>query len=75
MANDNQKTWSYAEITRIAEERIKQSMARRAKSSSQRDQLFDETLAFGIYIGWDSLTHPYQKPGDKERLEKLTDPS
>lgn len=73
MANDNQKTWSYAEITRATEERIKLAKRTADKLKHIEDKRWQETLAFGIYIAWDTITSIYQESGDKERLEKLTE--
>lgn len=56
------KKWDYEQITANAEKRI------RVLAESGEHQ-----WAYGVFIGWDSLTTGWQRDGDNGRLERLTE--
>ena len=64
-----EKKWSYKEITQEAEARIT-SLLKEAKHSPEKKHVA-HIWAYGIYLGWDSLTTGYQDASDAARLEAL----
>ena len=64
---------SYKQITQVAERRIKIFMrtAQGLPDGSREQQLYRD-WAYGVYILWADLTQGWQKDGDDERLEALT---
>jgi hypothetical protein len=61
--------WSYAEITREAEAKIT-SLLKETKYVPERKHVA-HIWAYGIYLGWYSLTMGYQDAKDAARLEAL----
>jgi hypothetical protein len=61
--------WSYKEITQEAEARMT-SLLKEAKQVPERKHVA-HIWAYGIYLGWNSLTMGYQDPKDATRLEAL----
>lgn len=68
----NEKRWSYAQITRKAEEEITRLMNSATDKTDHTDSLIGKSMAYGVYISWYSLTTGWQKDGDDERLRLLT---
>jgi hypothetical protein len=64
-----EKMWSYKEITQEAEARMT-SLLKEAKQVPERKHVA-HIWAYGIYLGWNSLTMGYQDPKDATRLEAL----
>ena len=64
-----EKMWSYKEITQGAEDRMN-SLLNEARHAPERKHVA-QIWAYGIYLGWNSLTMGYQDPKDATRLEAL----
>lgn len=68
------KTWSYRAITEAAEQQIR-TLIQRAGAEAQDDahsRRLLQTWAYGVFVGWASLTSGWQESGDYDRLEALT---
>jgi hypothetical protein len=63
------KMWSYEEITRDAEARIT-SLLKETRYAPEKKHVA-HIWAYGIYLGWDSLTMGHQNAKDAARLEGL----
>lgn len=67
-----EKTWTYDEITRITEIRIRICL----ESAAQENMpawlsSLNQQWAYGAYATWSLITEGWQKEGDNERLEVL----
>lgn len=65
------KSWSYKKITQKAEEEITSLM--RPGNDEEFDRKVRRNWAYGVFLGWRSLTMGYMNEGDYERLQKLTE--
>ncbi len=61
------KSWSYRKITLEAERRIRSLVEGR----SPEDERLYRQWAYGVHLGWNSLTMGWQQDDDGERLEAL----
>ncbi len=66
------KSWSYSQITKHAEEEIKHAMKNRSEAEPGMRRMW-WAQAHGIYTLWYRVTVGWQKDGDSERLEALTE--
>jgi len=66
MPREAKKAWDYKEITEKAENRIRSLLALTPISLKLRKE-----WAYGVFMGWESLTGGWQEVGDSARLEAL----
>lgn len=66
------KSWSYRQITEKAEPQIKKLMARADSATDYEEKRLYRQWAYGVFLGWSSLTDGWIQDGDLERLENLT---
>lgn len=64
------KSWTYQEITETIEQEIL-SLQDHAVKSSREDAMIILSWAYGVYLGWHSLTSPRRDEGDDARLRAL----
>ncbi|MEB0137971.1 MULTISPECIES: hypothetical protein [unclassified Undibacterium] len=65
-------TWTYAELTRAAEQKITLWMKRSAEMGHHSyPAKICRDFAWGAHSLWFELTAGYQQPGDDERLSAL----
>jgi hypothetical protein len=70
----NRKTWSYKAVTEDAEKEIRDLMQESMNSKDDfRKQLY-QGWAYGVFLGWKSLTMGWITSEDLKRLEALTKP-
>jgi len=73
------KSWSYAAVTKQAEDKIRslltsasQDNSNRSESDNKRRADLYRDWAYGVYLGWESLVSGWMDhPQDKDRMEKL----
>lgn len=68
------RTWTYEELTEIAEQSICLSM--KLMKDRQLQENYDSArrlsnCAWGKFCMWDAITKDCQEPGDADRLEAL----
>lgn len=66
------KIWTYISVTEEAEHRIVTLMEEASQLSGDEARLHQQ-WAYGAYLMWDSLTVGWQKDGDSERMQALTE--
>lgn len=67
------KTWSYKSITKSAEAQIRRLMDQSQAATDGFERHLRHDWAYGVFLGWKSLTAGWTTDGDVERLEALTD--
>ncbi|BCT69574.1 hypothetical protein [Nitrosospira sp. NRS527] len=66
------KTWSYAAVTKEAEQLVIELMTKSRQQSESGEAALLRHWAYGVYLLWDRLTRGWRKDGDGERMEALT---
>jgi hypothetical protein len=70
------KSWTYAEVTLSAQEKITEFMATAMQhelAGDTRAATLRRDWAYGVFLSWSALTQGWQQDnGDLMRLEKLT---
>ena len=66
MPREAKRVWDYKEVTEKAETRIRSLLALTAVPLKLRKE-----WAYGVLMGWASLTGGWQEVGDSARLEAL----
>lgn len=66
------KKWSYQQITEAAESRIRSLMEHVTEATPDYQRSLHQQWAYGVFMGWQSLTMGWQQDGDSDRLEALT---
>ncbi len=67
------KTWSYKTITENAEKEIRTLMETCKVADSEFEKRLRHDWAYGVFLGWKTLTMGWMNDGDCERLESLCD--
>ncbi len=65
------KRWSYRQVTEATEAQIR-SLVEQARSKPEEARLFRQ-WAYGVYLGWESLTVGWRIDGDGERMKLLAE--
>lgn len=69
----NTKTWSYAAVTKKAEEKIVSLMSQSRVMAKHPDEArVFRYFAYGVFLAWNDLTMGWQDAGDSEKMEALT---
>ena len=66
------KTWSYKQITEEAEREIAAIMEAASKEEIRARADVMEDWAYGVFLGWNSLTLGWREEGERDRMESLT---
>ena len=66
------QSFSYETLTKTAEKRIAEFMAKLRNASRSFDRCMFSDWAYGVFSFWSAVTSGWQKDGDYERLEALT---
>lgn len=64
------RQWSYRQVTAAAETEIRQLVEQSTAKDPAERQLVRQ-WAYGVFLGWSSLTTGWQEVGDNERLKAL----
>lgn len=64
------KSWNYTEVTTATIRKILKLKEASATRSEQEKKAYGN-WAYGIYLGWETLTMGYQKKGDEEYIRNL----
>lgn len=64
------KSWSYKQVTEMAERQIRQHIAERQDDDITMARI-SRNFAWGAYLFWSGLTMGWQKEGDDERLKAI----
>ncbi|SAL06098.1 hypothetical protein AWB67_06826 [Caballeronia terrestris] len=64
-----EKTWSYGELTRIAEKEIDKLMAEVRTTANFEERVHLQKYAAGVLMGWMAVTFMNREEADEQRLK------
>jgi len=64
-----EKTWTYAELTQVAEKEIDALMAEARTTEKFEERVHIQKYAAGVLMGWMAVTFMHREEADEHRLK------